>query len=506
MKGIMLQGTSSDVGKSLLATALCRIFFQLGYRTAPFKSQNMSNNSYVTKDGREIGRAQGLQAEAANIEASVYMNPILLKPRSDMQSEVVLFGKSDGSLNGREYREGYYEKGLSAIGLSLEKLAESCDLIVIEGAGSPVEINLNDRELVNMKIAELANVPVVLIADIERGGVFASIIGTLELLSESEKSRVKGIIINKFRGDLSLFQDGVEWLECRTGIKVLGVIPYVEHQIEGEDSLSLRQRLQWKDAKPIDIGVIKLSYLSNYTDIEPFLYEDDVSVRIIDQAESFGHPDALIIPGTRSTIRDLQSIKESGLAEKVINYAKTGGVIVGLCGGYQMLSITLLDESGSDTDHKGLLEKGLGILPVHTIFEREKTTIRRKAIVNNKSGFPPIRLSGFEIHLGKTSNEPNAPGSSFLLSEDQYEEVDGWAVENGRIIGTYFHHLFHNDEWRCEWLNRIRIQKGLTSKTIKPIEKTKSEKYDMLAEHVKKHVNIEALLSIINEWKTEKNE
>jgi len=498
MKGIMIQGTASDVGKSFIATAFCAIFHKLGYKVAPFKSQNMSNNSYVTLDGREIGRAQGIQAEAAGTAASVYMNPILLKPKSDCTSEIVLLGKSYETLGGQAYREKFYLKGLEAIQLSLEKLSEQYDFLVMEGAGSPVEINLKDRELVNMKVAELADVPVILVADIDRGGVFASIIGTLELFSEEERSRVKGIIINKFRGDLSLFQPGVQWLEERTGIKVLGVVPYVSgHMIEGEDSLSLAKRFANQNRSEIDIAVVKLPYISNYTDVEPFLFEEDVSIRLVSGPDEFGEPDALVIPGTRSTIHDLQQLKNSGLAQKIKAYNQTGGTIIGICGGYQMLSRYLYDKAGSDTGVKGRYEEGFNILPVGTTFYYEKKTVRNKGIIHPQSGFPQFFVEGYEIHLGVT--EPIVPQAvrPFIKLSDG---TDGAVIDSGRVIGTYFHHIFFNDEFRTEWLNRIRERKGLEKKQVKWLKKEKTKKYEQIARHVQNHIHMDDLLNIIQSW------
>ena len=338
MKGVMIQGTASDVGKSLIVTALCRMFANEGVKVVPFKSQNMSNNSYVTKDGKEIGRAQGIQAEAAKIEADVWMNPILLKPRSNQDAEIVFLGRALKTLSGRRYRETFYEKGLDVIRESLEQLEKQYELVVIEGAGSPVEINLKDRELVNMKVAELADVPVVLVADIDRGGVFASIVGTLELLDPQERQRVVGVIINKFRGDISLFEDGIQWLEKKTGIPVLGVLPYVEnHMIDAEDSLSLNNQFSNKKKGNLDIAVIHLPFISNYTDIEPFLYEEDVSIRWVKHASEFGNPDAVIIPGTKSTLHDLNTLRDSGLDLLISSHIEKGGYVVGICGGYQIL-------------------------------------------------------------------------------------------------------------------------------------------------------------------------
>ena len=362
MRGVMIQGTASDVGKSMIATALCRLFANEGVKVAPFKSQNMSNNSYVTHDGFEIGRAQGIQAEAAKTEADVRMNPILLKPRSDQISEVVLLGKAVKTLSGRGYRETFYETGLEVIKTALDDLAQEYEVIVMEGAGSPVEMNLKDRELVNMKVADLADIPVFLVADIDRGGVFASIVGTLALFTEEERKRVKGILINKFRGDRGLFADGVKWLEEKTGLPVLGVLPYLHnHMIDSEDSLSLQEFRNKKKSGELDIAVIQLPYASNISDIEPFFFEEDVSLRFVRNAGEFGHPDAVIIPGTKSTIRDLQFLKKEGLFEKIADFAHGGGFVTGICGGYQMLGQMLIDEDGTDTGVASSTETGLGL-------------------------------------------------------------------------------------------------------------------------------------------------
>nr|WP_263327529.1 cobyric acid synthase [Neobacillus sp. Marseille-Q6967] len=499
MKGIMIQGTSSDVGKSMIVTALCRLFVNEGVRVVPFKSQNMSNNSYVTKDGKEIGRAQGIQAEAAKIDATEWMNPILLKPRSNQDSEIVYLGKRLETLSGRGYREQFYEKGLHVINESLKQLESQFDLIVIEGAGSPVEINLKDRELVNMKVAELADVPVVLVADIDRGGVFASIVGTLELLEPEERQRVAGLIINKFRGDISLFEDGIEWIEKKTGVPVLGVLPFVEnHMIEAEDSLSLEaQFAPSRYNKPLDIAVIHLPFISNFTDLEPFLYEEDVSIRLVQHASEFGKPDAVIIPGTKSTINDLRTIIDRKLDKLIQMHIENGGHIIGICGGYQILGEEIIDKAGSDTgilDHK---VKGLGWIPGKTIFLEEKETVRVSGVHHKDTGLDgKYMVEGYEIHLGKTVLHEK--GCSFLKLENGTDE--GYFVKNGQIIGTYLHHLFHNDEWRNEWLNRIRKSKGIPAKEPVSIMEFKDKKYDQLAAKMKKHLKWDLLKDIVHQW------
>ncbi|WP_243292245.1 cobyric acid synthase [Bacillus sp. FJAT-47783] len=498
MKGVMFQGTSSDAGKSLIATAFCTIFRDLGYKVAPFKSQNMSNNSYVTKDGKEIGRAQGIQAEAAGVDATVYMNPILLKPRNDRRAEVVLFGKSFQSFEGREYREKFYEKGIETIETALTTLENEYDVIVVEGAGSPVEINLNDRELVNMKVAEMADVPVFLIADIERGGVFASIVGTLQLLKEEERKRVKGIIINKFRGDLSLFEDGITWIEEKTGVKVVGVIPYLHnHRIDSEDSLSIGSRFSQSDQKEIDIAVIRLPYISNYTDVEPFLFEEDVSIRFVDHANEFGNPDAVIIPGTRSTIADFKQLQNVGFDLKIKDYVKNGGTIVGICGGYQMMCSYLYDQAGSDTGQVGYQLAGLDIIPAMTTFMGTKKTIQNSGVLHANSGFPPHEVDGYEIHLGVTDVRYLENVNPLITLQNSF---DGVSMDNGRIIGTYFHHFFENDAFRGEWLNHIRKKKNLPEKEFVYLRKEKAAQYSRLAEHVKKHIDLDYVVSVVETW------
>lgn len=497
MHGIMVVGTASDVGKSLVVTALCRLFVNEGFSVAPFKSQNMSNNSYITIDGKEIGRAQGLQAEAARTEATVWMNPILLKPTSDQQSEVILFGKSENILSGKGYRQTFYEKGIDAIHQALHKLAQDFDVIIMEGAGSPVEINLKDRELVNMKVAEIANVPVILVADIDRGGVFASIVGTLELLSPSERKRVQGIIINKFRGDIDLFKDGISWIEEKTGIPVLGVLPYLDqHMIEGEDSLSLQDRFSFAKNGAVEIAVIKLPYISNYTDIEPFLFEEDVSIRWVEHSYQLGNPDAIIVPGTKSSIHDLKFLKNSGLFEQIQIHVQNGKFVVGICGGYQMLCDDLVDETGSDTGIINFTEKGFGFIPAKTIFHQNKRTVQVNGKIHPQVGLSKkLAVNGYEVHLGYTSSHD----FPFLLLEDG--TVDGYYHPSGKIIGTYLHSLFHNDEWRNTWLNMIRQAKNLPNQPVVKLQSKKDEKYELLASHVKTYLNWEKVKEIVAKWK-----
>ncbi|MGG3450347.1 cobyric acid synthase [Domibacillus aminovorans] len=473
MRGVMIQGTSSDAGKSFIATALCRLLIQKGYRPVPFKPQNVSNNSYVTADGKEIGRAQGLQAEAAGLEAKPCMNPLLLKPSGNGASEIVLFGERLEVMSGMAYRTDYYDRAIAAIKQGLQEVSELGDIVVIEGAGSPVEMNLKKQEVVNMKTAELADVPVILTADIDRGGLFASIVGTLTLLEEHERARVKGIIVNRFHGDARFFEDGKTWLEKYTGIPVLAVLPFLPgHTLDGEDSLSIRDIRRNNAA--IDIAVIRLPYISNGSDIEPFAFEDDVNVRWVQSAHSFGSPDAVIIPGTKSAFADLAFLKETGLDERIVSFAKGGGVVTGLCGGFQLMGQTLSDPDGTDTGETGSIAYGMGIIPAHTIFKSEKTVVRTEGIARG------IPLSGYEIHFGETK----VCGEPFMVCTD-YEE--GYRSTDGKVSGTYLHHLFYNDLFRADWLNQIRRAKGLTERA--PLDMNRDQTYDVIAEHLDRHLD-----------------
>ncbi|MBX0314228.1 cobyric acid synthase [Planococcus glaciei] len=476
MQGIMVQGTSSDVGKSMICTAFCRIMAEEGYRVAPFKSQNMSNNSYVTIWGEEIGRAQGVQAEAAGIVATVNMNPILLKPENDMKSQVVLFGKKLCAMDGMDYRQHFYEQGLKAIDQALLNLSQDFTHLVIEGAGSPAEVNLNDRELVNMAVAERADVPVILVADIERGGVFASIVGTLALMPHPE--RVKGLLINKFRGDLRLFEDGVAFLESYTGIPVLGVIPYLpEHGIEQEDSLGVRELAKTFSQRPIDIAVLKHPYLSNFTDIEALLKEPDVSVRWVELVKDIGQPDAVILPGTKSTIADLRYWKGQQL-EEALKALREETWIVGLCGGFQMLGQQLSDPFG----HDGLkvdVEQGLALVPgMKTYFTEEKFVQRRKGMARLEEVDVPVE--GYEIHTGRC----NSVFSPLIQYENGSE-----GYRKDRILGTHLHGLFDQQEFRHAFLEPLRKAKNLPEPTVSE----EIDRYASWAQHVKQHINWQAV-------------
>ncbi|WP_442601609.1 cobyric acid synthase [Paenibacillus sp. KN14-4R] len=503
---LMVLGTASDVGKSIVTAALCRIFAQDGWRTAPFKSQNMSNNSYVTPDGKEIGRAQGVQADACRIAATTDMNPILLKPKGDMTSQVVVHGVPYADLEARAYRESYLPTAEKIVKDALNRLRKNYEVVVMEGAGSPAEINLKSRDIVNMNAAKWGDAPVVLVADIDRGGVFASIVGTMEILEPEERARVGGFIINKFRGDVSLLQPGLDWLEERTGKPVLGVIPYLPMLgIEDEDSASLDSKRQVikksssttvdNESERLDIAIIRFPRISNFTDMDPLFEEKDLEVRYMTHVSEWGNPDAVILPGSKNTSEDLIYLRETGLAERIVQYAeKESGFVVGICGGYQMLGNRLLDPKQVESMHTELA--GLGILPVITTFAGEKRTVRvsgETKLFAASSALSPSATSvltpivGYEIHMGRTDYE-QAVDRPFAISA---EVQDGAALHDGRIFGTYIHGILHNDDFRRNWINTIRASKGL-----KPLEanlrfqENREAAFDRLADHVRKHLDL----------------
>lgn len=491
MRGIMIQGTSSDSGKSFITTALCRILANKGYRVAPFKSQNMSNNSYVTDDGCEIGRAQGVQAEAAKVKANVHMNPILLKPMQDTKSEVILHGKSYKAFSGMEYGTKFsLKKGMEAVRKSLSYIGKNYDLIVIEGAGSPAEVNLNHREIVNMRIAQEADVDVILITDIDRGGCFASLVGTLELVFE-HRHRIKGVIINKFRGDIRLLEDGLKWFEEYTGVKVVGVIPYMKDiYIETEDAQSQLLLNKNDSNQALDIVVVHMERISNNTDIEPFIHEKDVNIRIVRDVNNFGNPHAVIIPGTKSTIADLETLYSSGLADKIKNYYAKGGFVFGICGGYQVLGQELCDTKGIDFKKNSTIN-GLGLLPIKTFFQPKKQVQLIQGQISKILNSHYVK--GYEIHLGHSEYMKEV--ESFTISKEGLK--DGCIIDEGRCIGTYIHNIFHNDEFRNTWLNLIRKKHNLPILDIIDTSNIKETSYNRLAEVVENHLDMPYIMKLI---------
>jgi adenosylcobyric acid synthase len=485
---LMFQGTNSDVGKSVVVTAFCRIFAQDGYKTVPFKSQNMALNSYITVDGKEIGRAQGVQAEAAGIQATTDMNPILLKPNRDNQSQIVVHGKPYKNMEASSYRKEFFQTGIELIKESLAVLSEKYERIVIEGAGSPAEINLNDREMVNMRVARMADAPVILIGDIEKGGVFASLVGTLQLMDTNDRDRIIGVIINKFRGDIRLLESGLTWFEEYTGKPVLGVIPYLENlNIDAEDSMILNQYTSVRNnEKELDIAVIQYPKISNFTDVDPFFTEPDCHVRFITRADQLHSPDLVILPGSKNTIEDLLFLRKSGIAEKIVELQqKNESLLFGICGGYQMLGEKIEDPFAIESLHHEI--EGLHLLPIRTTITKDKTTVSSNGLLHlNGKHF---NVSGYEIHMGETWTTRKSRG---LI--DTQGRTDGCKTADERIIGTYFHGIFHNDEFRKELLNQIRQGKGL-----EPIHQRVSfnqlreEAFDLLADHVRSHVKLELI-------------
>jgi adenosylcobyric acid synthase len=484
---LMIQGTHSDAGKSAVVTALCRIFAREGHKTAPFKSQNMALNSYITKDGKEIGRAQGVQAEAAGVVATTDMNPILIKPTGDYQSQIVVNGKPLRNMKAGVYRQDFYEKGLQVITESYFRLQREYEIIVIEGAGSPAEVNLNDRELVNMRIARLTNAPVILVGDIEKGGVFASLVGTLQLLEEDDRKRVIGVVINKFRGDVSLLEPGLEWFEAYTGVPVLGVIPFVTGlHIEAEDSVVLDSFSKIIDeTKDLDIAVIRFPYISNFTDMDPLFSEEDCHVRYVQKAEELGKPDLVILPGSKNTLSDLLFLHESGLGNRIQTLAEHRTQVIGICGGYQMLGEVVVDEYEVESSLK--VVSGLGLIPMKTHMAEEKKTVLSEGMLAFEGKH--FSIKGYEIHMGVSRAHDGEDVMPFVVLADR---TDGVQIDN--IIGTYFHGIFHNDGFREELLNTLRRKKGLSPITNRlSFDRKREDSFDRLADVVSKHLSMERI-------------
>ena len=478
-KAIMVQGTMSNAGKSLLAAGLCRIFKQDGYRVAPFKSQNMALNSFITEEGLEMGRAQVMQAEAAGIKPSVLMNPILLKPTNDVGSQVIVNGEVLGTMSARDYFK-YKKKLVPDIMKAYDKLASENDIIVIEGAGSPAEINLKTEDIVNMGMAKMAKAPVLLVGDIDRGGVFAQLIGTVELLEADEREMVKGLIINKFRGDKTILDPGVQMLEERSHIPVVGVAPYLDIQVEDEDSLTERfDRKQ--EVELIDIAVIRVPRISNFTDFNPLESIPGVSLRYVQHVSELKNPDMIILPGTKNTMEDLLWMRANGLEAAVLKEAAKGKIIFGICGGYQMMGLEVRDPDGVEGSFK--LLPGLGVLPVITTMQGDKVTRQ----VNFTFDESDTVCKGYEIHMGRSVPAGGFSPSPLNKLEDGRE--DGY--RNGRkCLGTYIHGILDNQSF-IDFLLKPYADK-LEQQTF-DYATFKEEQYDKLAEHVRKHINMPLL-------------
>lgn len=451
-RNLMVVGTSSGAGKSMTVAGLCRTLTKDGYKVSPFKSQNMALNSFVTKSGLEMGRAQVVQAYACGIEPEAYMNPILLKPTTDKKIQVIVNGKSIGNMGGMEY--GNFKTSLKKdIMKSYDYIRENFDISIIEGAGSPVEINIKGEDIANMKMAEMADAPVILVADIDRGGVFASIYGTIMLMNPEERARVKGVIINKFRGDVNILKPGLKQIEELTGVPIIGVMPYSNIDIEDEDSVTERFK-KLKNRKGINISVIKLRHISNFTDIDALGIVEDVNIKYITSADEMGDEDIIIIPGTKNTIDDLKEIKDNGIATEIIKGAKAGKIIIGICGGFQMLGEKIRDPYGIESDIKEI--PGLALLELETVMEREKNTLQYEGELTECSGLlmglSGEKVKGYEIHQGVTLGDEKK-----VTADDRVVAV----VKGENIFATYLHGIFDNERVTRSILNRVREKKGM---------------------------------------------
>ena len=482
-KNIMIQGTMSNAGKSLLCAGLCRILRQDGYRVAPFKSQNMALNSFITKDGGEMGRAQVVQAEAAGIEPDVRMNPILLKPTTDVGSQVIVAGQVQGNMRAMEYYRRKPEY-IPAILEAYNSLASEYDIIVIEGAGSPAEINLKQEDIVNMGLAKLVDAPVLLVGDIDRGGVFAQLYGTVALLEEDERARIKGTIVNKFRGDRSILEPGIQILEQLCGVPVVGVIPYTHVDIDDEDSLTERFA-RTTERKLLDIAVIRLPRISNFTDFTPFERYANVSLRYVERVADLHSPDMILIPGTKSTIADLKWLRQSGLEAAVLKAASAGTLVFGICGGYQMLGRTVSDPD--QVEAAGTTEiQGLELLDMDTVFQGEKVQTQVSGTFDGMTGLLSflngMDYTGYEIHMGR--------------SQEKLPPLQG----TGNVYGSYIHGIFDAPGVSDQILRAICTKKGLDFAALGTfdLQEYKGRQYDLLADVVRGGLDMELIYRIIN--------
>ena len=494
---LMVQGTASHVGKSTIVTALCRILRQDGFRVAPFKAQNMALNAYVAVEGGEIGRAQAVQAEAAGVEPSVDMNPILLKPECDSRSQVVVGGRSTGSLSAVEYQRT--KLGLwPVVSAALDRLRSRFDVVVVEGAGSPAEINLRQSDLANMRVALYAEAPVLLVGDIDRGGVFASLLGTLELLAPEERALVRGFAINKFRGDPSILTPGLAFLERRTGVPVLGVVPNLpDLDLPEEDSLALDRPIPVSGTERVDVAVVRLPRIANFDDFAPLAAEPVVRVRYVEQPAALGQPDLVILPGTKTTIADLAWLRRSGLADAIVALARADTPVLGICGGFQMLGRRILDPEGAES--RVSETPGLALLPLETTFAAEKRTCRvRGTAVAGRGPFARAagaEVVGYEIHLGRATVD-RATAPLFALSSrsnEPIDDVDGLLSADDLVAGTYLHGLFENPPIRAalvDWLLERRGEAAVPHRTT-----DRERQYDTLADVVRRSLDVRALKS-----------
>lgn len=498
-KCLSVLGTGSDVGKSIVVAALCRIFNDMGMRVAPFKAQNMSNNSSVTDEGGEMGRAQVVQAQAARINPHVDMNPVLLKPSSNVGSQVILQGKPIYNVKAKDYyrnTDELFQKSQQ----SLERLRQDYELVIIEGAGSCGEVNLRQKDFVNFKTAHACDAPVILVADIDRGGVFAQIIGTLAVISEEDRNRVKGLIINRFRGDVSLFEDGISYLEKETGLPVLGLIPYYSHiKIDSEDSVLLEMLVdpnELPSADKANIAVIRFPHISNFTDFSPLENDDQVQLHYLQQVRDLKGYDLVLLPGSKNVRSDLKWLKTTGWFEQLLAFAEQGGEMGGICGGYQVLGKSITDPYGVE-DLPGT-DEGLGLLDIETVMSKEKTLSRSQGVWLESNH----KISGYEIHMGISSAGPHLKPVIKLESRnnDSVQESDGAITEDRKIWGTYFHGLFNNIEFKVSLLKRLFPGYSTTSSSeVSSIAAFRDEQYSLLADHFKNHLDLDRLCQIIED-------
>lgn len=489
---LMVQGTMSSVGKSLLVTGLCRLYARRGLRVAPFKAQNMSNNAAVCLDGGEIGRAQFTQALACGIQPTVDMNPILLKPEADNRSQVIVMGRPRVTSEARDYYRMRAELW-QIVTAALDGLRAAFDLVIIEGAGSPVELNLKPNDMVNMKIARYASAPVLLVGDIDRGGIFAQLLGTLALLEPEERALVRWLAVNKFRGDATLFEDGIRILEARAGIPVAGVVPWFYHHLPEEDAVALEDRRPMPAAHgALDIAVVQLPRIANFDDFDPLRREPGLTVRYVSSLAGLGRPDAIILPGTKSTIADLEWLRAQGLAAALRDFASQGGSVAGICGGYQMLGRLIRDPGHVESPRDQA--EGLGLLPVETDFADGKSTYQVSARITASgpgwlAGLAGGSLTGYEIHTGRPAAAPETSWLEITSRNVQPVSVfDGASSADGRVWGCYLHGLFANQDLRRAWLGSLGWQPPASSR-----EETLTHDFDLLADHLERSLDISLL-------------
>jgi adenosylcobyric acid synthase len=495
-RALMVLGTASHVGKSILTAALGRILSDQGYRVAPFKAQNMSLNSAATPDGCEIGRAQALQAEACRVTPRAEMNPVLIKPSSDTSSQVVVMGHVWGQVSAADYHQRRVEDLFPVVVNAYQRLAREFDVIVMEGAGSPAEINLKEHDIVNMRMARAANAACLLVGDIDRGGVFASLLGTLELLDADERAMVRGFIVNKFRGDRALLEPGIEMISRRIGIPCAGVVPYLKDLgLDEEDSVALEERRTCFDdgdgpGRRLRIGVLAFPYLANFTDFDALATEPSVSVAFLERAEDAGRADLLILPGSKQTLDDLEWLRQRGFEPAIRDFAGSGGVI-GICGGMQMLGESIDDPDGAENHGTARAERGLGMLPIVTVLQAEKVTRMVQGTVQSRAWFggrlDGAAFRGYEIHLGETAYSSGA--NAFAEIQRAGEEgwwPDGSVAVSGRVIGTYVHGLFADDGFRHAAIAAAREACGLApAAQLVGVAAERERRIDRLAAHVK---------------------